>query len=294
MEYRGYDISVKGDSIFVNGVRDFDPTHTFDCGQCFRWTREEDGSYTGVVGGRVANISCKGAVTEIKNSNLKDFKNIWFDYLDLGRDYSEIKLNISRDDTMRKAVAFGCGIRLLQQDMWETLISFIISANNRIPMIKKVVAAISETYGEEIRYEGRSWFSFPGPERLSVCSLENLELCKAGFRCKYILETAKLVASGKFDLQSLKTLDREEARRLLVQLPGVGYKVADCTLLFSGTRPDVFPTDVWVKRVMEGLYFKREASFKEIWQYAQDYFGEYAGYAQQYLFYYARENKIGA
>ena len=294
MEYRGYDVSVKGGSVLINGVRDFDTAHTFDCGQCFRWVGEGDGSYTGIVRGRVANISCRDEVVEIRNSSFEDFKEVWFDYLDLGRDYTRVKEIISRDDTMGNAVAFGNGIRLLQQDLWETLVSFIISANNRIPMIKKVVSAISEAYGEEIRYGGRSWYSFPRPEKLSGCSLSSLELCKAGFRCKYILETARLVASGEFDLGKLRTQDREEARRLLVQLPGVGYKVADCTLLFSGIRPDVFPTDVWVKRVMEELYFKREASFKEIWKFAEDYFGGYAGYAQQYLFYYARENRIGA
>jgi N-glycosylase/DNA lyase len=195
---------------------------------------------------------------------------------------------------MRRAIAFAGGIRLLRQDLWETLVSFIISANNRIPMIKKVVASISEAYGEEIKYEGGSRFAFPRPEALAGCSLKSLELCKGGFRCKYILETAKLVASGEFDLQRLRSLDREEARRFLTQLPGVGYKVADCTLLFSGIRTDVFPTDVWVKRVMEELYFKREASFKEIWQFAGDNYGEYAGFAQEYLFFYARENRIGA
>lgn len=294
MNCRGYEVDVKGSSTFIKGVRDFDPTHTFDCGQCFRWTREEDGSYTGIVRGRAANISAKGTDIEIKNSTLEDLQNIWFDYLDLGRDYCAVRSKISRDDTMRKAVSFGSGIRLLRQDIWETLISFIISANNRIPMIKKVVASISETYGEAVHCEGRSLYSFPGPEKLAECSLKSLELCKAGFRCKYISETAKLIASGDFDLQKLKSIDREEARRLLVQLPGVGFKVADCTLLFSGTRQDVFPTDVWVKRVMEELYFKREATLKEIWQFAGEYFGEYAGIAQQYLFYYARENKIGA
>jgi N-glycosylase/DNA lyase len=294
MEYRGYEVSVKSGSVFVDNAVDFDAEHTFDCGQCFRWIREEDGSYTGVARGRVVNISGRNGSIEIKNTTLEDFEDIWFDYLDLGRDYSALKANVSRDDTMRKAVAFGSGIRLLRQEPWETLVSFVISANNRIPRIKKVVASIAAAYGEEIRYAGRSWFTFPGPERLAGCSLKDLELCKAGFRCKYILETARRVASGEFDLQKLKAPDREEARSLLLQLPGVGYKVADCTLLCSGARPDVFPTDVWVKRVMEELYFKREASFKEIWRFAQDYFGEHAGIAQQYLFFYARENRIGA
>lgn len=294
MKYRGYNVYEKNGSVLVEGVSDFDPAQTFDCGQAFRWEAEEDGSYTGVVRGRAVNISYGEGVMKIENSSLEDFQSIWFDYLDLGADYSAIKSRVSKDGTMREAIAFGSGIRLLRQELWETLISFIISANNRIPMIRKVIASICEAYGDEIRFGGKSRFSFPEPERLSGCSLKNLELCKGGFRCKYILETAKLVAGGQFDLQGVYSLDREEARELLVKLPGVGYKVADCTLLFSGTRTDVFPTDVWVKRVMEELYFKREASFKEIWRFSREYFGELAGYAQEYLFFYARENRIGA
>lgn len=294
MEHRGYNVYEKSGSVLVEGVSDFDPAQTLDCGQAFRWEAEEDGSYTGVVRGKAANISYNNGVMKIENSNLEDFQTVWFDYLDLGTDYSAIKEKVSRDGTMSKAVAFGSGIRLLRQELWETLISFILSANNRIPRIKKIIASICEAYGDEIRFGGRSRFSFPGPERLSACSLENLAFCKGGFRCRYILETAKLVAGGQFDLRSVYRIGREEARELLLKLPGVGYKVADCTLLFSGARTDVFPTDVWVKRVMEELYFKREASFKEIWGFSRDYFGDLAGPAQQYLFFYARENKIGA
>ena len=293
MLYRGLEIDAGPDFIQIDGIKDFDAVHTFECGQCFRWIRESDGSYTGVVRNRVGNVKFKDGLMTIGNCGIKDFQDIWYDYLDLGRDYSAIKKELMKDEIMEKAVAFGHGIRLLKQDIWEALISFIISANNRIPMIMKVVAAISHIYGEELTAGGKSYYSFPGIDRLQGACLEELEVCKGGFRCKYILHTAGMVASGAVDLNKLEGLKADDARELLIRLPGVGNKVADCTLLYSGTRYDVFPTDVWVKRVMEELYLKREASFKEIQTFAKEYFGHLAGFAQQYLFYYARENKIG-
>lgn len=294
MNYKGYEITEKNADIIIENVRDFDLFHTFECGQCFRWHREADSSYTGVVCGKAANISMSGSSVRISGSSLEDFKKVWFDYLDLGTDYSAIKTKLSADDNVRAAIAYGGGIRLLRQELWETLISFIISANNRIPRIMKIVESISEAYGDEIKYAGRTLYTFPEPDRLAGSSLEKLMLCRGGFRCRYIHEAAKLVASGSFELDKLRSLDTSEAREMLKQLPGVGYKVADCTLLYSGLKYDVFPTDVWVKRVMEQLYFGREASFKEIWQFADQRFGALAGFAQQYLFYYAREHKIGA
>lgn len=293
MTYKGMEIKEGPDFIKVEGIKDFDPVHTFECGQCFRWIKEADGSYTGVVGGRMGNVSLHGDCLTIGNSSIKDFDEIWFDYLDLGRDYSAIKKALVKDEIMEKAVAFGYGIHLLRQDLWEALISFIISANNRIPMIMKVVAAISRIYGEEIVSEGKSYYTFPSVDKLQCACLEELEVCRGGFRCKYILNTAKLIAEGVVDLGKLEAMDVDDARELLTRLPGVGNKVADCTLLFSGTKYDVFPTDVWVKRVMEELYLKRDASFKEIQAFAKDYYGDLAGFAQQYLFYYARENRIG-
>jgi N-glycosylase/DNA lyase len=230
---------------------------------------------------------------EINNSTFDDFKNLWFDYLDLGRDYSEIKRRLLKDEHMERAVAFGQGIRLLKQDFWETLISFIISANNRIPRIMQIVDTISHMYGNEIVCGGKSYYSFPGPEKLISSESERLKICKAGFRCKYILGTTKQFLEGEVDCTRLKEIPRDDARELLVKFSGVGNKVADCTLLYSGTKYNVFPTDVWVLRVMEELYFKRKTSFKEIQAFADDYFGELAGFAQQYLFYYARENRIG-
>lgn len=292
-EYKGYRIIEKEDSVIIENVRDFDPIHIFECGQCFRWLKEDNGTYTGVARGKVVNIGYSNGAIEIINSTSEDFINIWFEYLDLGRDYSKIKKALAKDEIMKKAIDFGYGIRILKQDIWETLISFIISANNRIPMIMKVVAAISRAYGEEIQFNGKEYFTFPEVEKLEKASVEELSACKGGFRCKYIVGTTALVKEGVIDLNSLSRLSSEAARSELIKFPGVGNKVADCTLLYSGTKYDVFPTDVWVKRVMEELYFKREASLKEIQEFARDYFGELSGFAQQYLFYYARENKIG-
>ena len=293
MDYKGYKVKEEKDRVIVENVRDFDPVHIFECGQCFRWVRQPDNSFTGVVRGKVANISYQDGTLVIKNSSLKDFQDIWFEYLDLGRDYGEIKALLDKDEHMKKAMEYGYGIRILKQDLWEVLISFIISANNRIPMIMKTVAAMSKLYGDEIQYDGMAYYSFPGADKLFEAGIEELEACRGGFRCKYILNTARMVKNGEVRLEELEGMDTGKAREELMKFPGVGPKVADCVLLYSGTKQDVFPTDVWVKRVMEELYFKREASFKEIQDFASSYFGDLAGFAQQYLFYYARENRIG-
>lgn len=294
MNYKGYELTEGDKCIIVEGVRDFDPVHTFECGQCFRWERLPDGSFTGIVKNKVINLKLQDGIMVLKNTDIEDFKGIWFDYFDLGRNYTEIKKQLSqKDEYMKKAVEFGWGIRILRQDIWETLISFIISANNRIPMIIKVVAALSQMYGKELNMDGDGFYSFPEPEQLAEAVLDRLQACRGGFRCKYISDSSKLIREGVVELDKLVGMNTADARCMLELLPGVGKKVADCTLLYSGTKYDVFPTDVWVKRVMEELYFKREASFKEIQDFAAEYFGELAGFAQQYLFYYARENKIG-
>lgn len=293
MDYRGYKISQDGNRVIVRNIKDFNAVHTFECGQCFRWIKQADGSYTGVARGKILNASVDDDTLILKNTNLEDFKNIWFDYFDLGRDYSQVKEAVMRDDIMREAAAFGWGIRLLKQDIWETLISFIISANNRIPRIMKTVGVISKIYGERLEMDGEEYYSFPEVSRLTQSSLQDLEVCKGGFRCKYILNSSQMISEGEINLNKISQLDTDSARKELMKFPGVGPKVADCVLLYSGTKYDVFPTDVWVKRVMEELYFKREAGFKEIQEFAGNYFGNLAGFAQQYLFYFAREKKIG-
>lgn len=293
MIYKGYKLTEEKDRLIVENVRDFDPIHIFECGQCFRWVRQEDHSYVGVVGGKAIRLHYDRGVLKLIHSSAKDFIDLWYEYFDLGRDYLDIKQKLSKDDIMRKAIEFGRGMRILKQNSWEMIISFIISSNNRIPRIINIIDAISKVYGEEIEFEGQVRYSFPGLEKLSCTSIEDLDFCKSGYRCKYIVETSKMLKSGVVSADRLFGRSTEEARNELMKLSGVGPKVADCILLFSGIKQDVFPTDVWVKRVMEELYFGRETSLKEIQEFIKDYFGELAGFAQQYLFYYARENKIG-
>jgi len=293
MNYNGYEIEEKNDSVVVSNVRDFNLKHILECGQCFRWKREDDGSYVGVAGKRAAKVSFNGDKLTIINANSDDFINFWYNYFDLGTDYSDIKKKLAKDEIMKKAIDFGYGIRLLRQDLWEMVISFILSANNRIPMIMKAVSEISRAYGDEINVGGISYYTFPDAERLANTEVCRLEACGGGFRCKYIVNTSRMVMDGLVDLKGLAGMTTDDARNELMKLPGVGPKVSDCILLYSGIKYDVFPTDVWVKRTMEVLYFKREASFKEIQEFARSYFGKYSGIAQQYLFYYARENKIG-
>ncbi|MCX7708228.1 MAG: 8-oxoguanine DNA glycosylase [Clostridia bacterium] len=294
MEYKGYSIKRQGNTIIVSGVRDFNPVHIFECGQSFRWAKQGDGSYTGIVRDKVVNIRFEEEALTINNASEDDFIELWYDYFDLGTDYGSIKKQLElKDPFLNEAVHYGYGIRLLKQDLWETLISFIISSNNNIPRITKIITAIAKTYGQEIDFGGCRYYTFPDYTRLAGTSLEQLEVCRGGYRCKYIVQTAAMVAERKVNLDRLEEMDTEKARAELMKLSGIGPKVADCILLFSGAHRDVFPTDVWVKRVMEELYFKREAGIKEIQEFAMSYFGELVGFAQQYLFYYAREKRVG-
>ncbi len=292
MEYKGYSLEEKAGCLRIGNVRDFNLEHIFECGQCFRWQKQQDGSYEGIVGGKWARVSLKEDVLFIENSGISDFIDLWYDYFDMGTDYSRIKGVLEQDSIMKEAIKTGYGIRLLRQDFWEMLISFIISANNRIPRIMKTVDTLSVLKGECIHPE-RLCYSFPEVKALATATMEELQQCKAGFRCKYIYQTAQIMKDGGVTRDRLSELSTEGARKELMALPGVGPKVADCILLFSGIKFDVFPTDVWVKRVMEELYLKRDAGLKEIQEFAKGTFGGLTGYAQQYLFYHARLNKIG-
>lgn len=295
MKFGRYDIKETGEGVLVYGINNFEPKHIFECGQCFRWIKQNDGSYTGVAKGKVVNVSVpENNVIYIKNANADDFSKIWFNYFDLATDYDEIKSIVCKDEIMKKAIDFGYGMRILNQDIREVAVSFIISANNRIPMIMKVVESICKIYGDKILYQGKEFYTFPKLAKLANSDVEQLKVCKGGFRCKYIVNSCIMIENKVVDIDNLYNMTTDEARKTLTKLEGVGNKVADCILLYSGIKQDVFPTDVWVKRVMEELYFKRTCSLNEIQQFASSYFGQYAGYAQQYLFYYARENKIGS
>lgn len=282
--------------VIINGVKDFEPKHIFECGQCFRWEVEEDGSYTGVAFGKVINVKKEEDILLLDNTNLGEYESIWREYFDMDRDYSKLKNSLRNiDEHMEASVDFGHGIRILEQEPWEMLISFIISARNRIPMIKKCIKNISRAYGKSLGiYRGKEWFAFPTPSELSKASVEELATLSTGYRNKYIYETTKKVIEENIDVSAIINMTTEEGREKLLEFQGVGPKVADCILLFGMKKKEVFPVDVWVKRVMEEIYLKEEVkNLKLINQAGIEKFKEDAGFAQQYLFYYARENGIG-
>lgn len=290
-----YNIIEKNNKIIIKNMKDFHPKHIFECGQAFRWQVEEDGSYTAVHGGKVLNVKIEGEDVVFSNTNISDFYDIWYDYFDLSRDYGNIKDELSKDPILKEAIKFGEGIRILNQDPFETTISFIISANNQIPRIKRSIELISQYYGKPIgSYNGKKYYTFPSSEVLAKAKEEELEKnCKVGYRAKYIINTSNMINNKEVELDELFKLPTEEAKEILMKLPGVGPKVSNCILLFSLNKNEAFPVDVWVKRVMEHFYFKEDTSNKKIATYAEDKFGNLGGFAQQYLFYYARELGIG-
>ncbi|MTI46750.1 DNA-3-methyladenine glycosylase family protein [Sporosalibacterium faouarense] len=291
MEYK---LKEESGKIIIENLDHFEPKHVFECGQCFRWNEEEDGSYTGVAHGKVVNVKKENNNIIFSNINKKDFEEIWYNYFDLDRDYGKIKEQLSKDKTLKEAIKFGYGIRVLKQDPWEILISFIISANNRIPMIKRAIEKLSEKYGEFIEeYKGRKYYSFPSADKLDNLTVEDIKACGTGFRAKYIQSAAIIVSSSEIDIYAIKNLSTENARKELMLFSGVGPKVSDCIMLFSMNKDDAFPIDVWVKRVMEYFYVDDDTKLKDIQKFAQDKFEGIAGFAQQYLFYYARELGIG-
>lgn len=287
-------IKEKNNKIIVYDVKDFNINHIFDCGQCFRWNKEEDGSYTGVVKNKLINVWQEGNTLEFNNINTEDFENIIIDYFDFDTDYGEIKKILSQDEVMKEAIKFGEGIRILNQDEWETMISFMISANNRIPMIKRVIENLSHSFGDYIgSYKGKEYYAFPTAERLSQASVEEILACKAGFRSPRIKEAASRFLEEKDQIYNIKNMTYEDGLAYLKTYKGIGDKVANCVLLFSMKQFETFPVDVWIRRIMQTLYVSKDTKDAEIKKFAEDKFAKYSGYAQQYLFYYAREKGIG-
>lgn len=262
-------------------TKPFDLEQTFECGQCFRWNKNSDGSYTGVAHSKLINIKQTDKGVEIN-----DDSEIWQEYFDLNTDYNEIINNLSTDDIMRNAIKNGEGIRILKQDFFETVISFIISQNNNIPRIKNIVEAFCKKYGEKI--EG-DYYSFPKAEKIANLEKEELAFLRAGYRDAYIIDAAQKISKGEINKDIIYNASIEDARAEISKIKGVGPKVADCILLFSATRGEVFPTDVWMKKVLTQLYGFENLTPKAINEFAKEKFGKLAGYAQQYLFYNMRE-----
>jgi len=279
-------------NLILSGVCDFDLTETFDCGQCFRWEKQDD-AYLGIAYGMPLKISQNGDTVTLFDTSRDEWDKVWSQYFDMDRDYGEIKNRLSADPIMKDAISNGRGIRILRQEPFECLISFIISASNNIPRIKKIIDSLCTNFGEKVTYLGMDFYTFPTPEKLASLDLSDLSVIKAGFRDKYILNAAKAVADGQIDLECLKSASFDYAKTELLKLSGVGNKVAECVLLFSLEKYGSFPVDVWIKRIMEHCYFDGEQDKDVISAFAEEKFGDLCGFAQQYLFYWARENKIG-
>ena len=273
----------------------FEPKHIFECGQCFRWNEQKDGSYTGVFRNNVINVKKQDEKISFKGICEGNIKDECKKYFDLDTNYDNIKSRLSNvDDYLKTSIKYGEGIRILNQDLWETLISFIISANNNIPRIKGIIERISKSYGKKIVWNSNEYYTFPTPQELSKASVEDLRKLGLGFRDVRVYETTKIINENPDKLKKLA--DEKDVNKLkeeLLQFPGVGPKVADCIMLFSTLkRLEVFPIDVWVRRVMNELYIKNEdeakINKKEIEQLAKTKYGNLAGIAQQYLFYWRR------
>ena len=293
---KGMKTKMKEQKYILTEVKSFELKDIFECGQCFRWNQEEDGSYTGVFGQNVLNVKKEDNQIIFKGICQGDIKETVEKYFDMGRDYEKIKQQLSKIDSyMKESIEYGKGIRILNQDLWETIISFIISANNNIPRIKGIIERLSKSYGKEIQWNGKKYYTFPTPEELKDVTVEEYRKLGLGFRDIRLYETTKMILDKKVDLEKLEQNPNTlEVREQLLTLSGVGPKVADCILLFSTLkRFEVFPIDVWVRRVMNDLYIKNpdetKVSKKQIEKIATEKFGNLAGMAQQYLFYWRRE-----
>ena len=289
--------NLKEQTYIITNIKSFEPKHIFECGQCFRWNEDEKGEYVGVIKDGVLKVKkqendilIKGVL--LNNANIEDVCNRYFD---LNNNYEKIKSQLSQiDDNLKNSIEYGYGIRILKQDLWETIISFIISANNNIPRIKGIIERISKKYGKTIIWNNKEYYIFPTVEELSKATIQDLRELGLGFRDKRVYDTTKIILENNKLIEQLENeTSTEIVREKLLELPGVGPKVADCIMLFSLKKFDVFPIDVWVRRVMNDLYIKEKdeekVNKKQIENLAKEKYKNLAGLAQQYLFYWRRE-----
>lgn len=257
---------------------DFDPAAVFENGQCFRWQKEPDGAWSGIAHGRRLRLRKTGGVLRLWGTTRAEARTLWHGYFDLSRDYAAIRAAFSADAALARAVAFAPGLRLLRQEPWETLCSFIFSQCNNIPRIRGIIERLCACFGEPVEGGG---FAFPSAARLAGLSVQDLAPLRCGFRARYALDAARKVAGGAVNLDALPSLPLDEARAMLLQIDGVGIKVAECTLLFGCGRMECFPIDVWVKRILAAYY---PQGFPQALL-------PLGGIAQQYLFHYERNRQ---
>lgn len=281
--------------IWLNSSKPFDLELTLCCGQAFRWSKI-DGWWYGVIGEKAVKIRQQNEKLEFENATYETI----IDYFGL-RDNLPLILNcIAKDTLMKKIVNAFRGLRILRQDPWECLISYICATNKNIPAINRMLLNLTKKLGEKTSLDGYDFYTFPSAEKLAKAGLSTLIECGLGYRAKYIHETAVEILKGEIRLESLRSKNYEEAKRELMTLPGVGAKVADCVLLFSLEKLEAFPVDVWVKRallrhyadhfdreIVEKISYKKSISnseYERLSSFGRNYFGKYAGYAQEYLY----------
>lgn len=272
----------------ILGTKDFLLSQTLECGQCFHFKKIKDEEYLVSAKNKLLHISQEGQDVIFHNATEEEVQNIWMNYFDLNRDYSAIKTHLmAMDDKLHPAINEMWGVRILNQDFFETLISFIISQNQQIPRIKQIVAALSAACGKPLLED---MYAFPTAKDILALGEEGVKACKAGFRSAYIIDACRKVVDGVINEEELRNLSYEDCIARLKEIKGVGDKVANCVALFSLGKRSAFPVDVWIKRIMEGIYFTEETPVNVIQDFAVKRFGEFGGYAQQYLFYFARES----
>ncbi len=275
--------------LILTDVDHFNLKKTFECGQCFRWNEVGKDEFIGVVNGKVLDIKEEDGKFTFYDTTKEYFDSFLREYFDFNLDYNEIDKKINTDEHIEKCIEYGNGIRILKQDLFETIISFIISANNNIPRIKAIIESLCEKYGKEIDYKGEKYYSFPSYTDLKDVTKEEFRELKMGFRDKYLVDAIHKINTGEIDLEKISEMDTPSAKKELMKIKGVGEKVSDCILLFALKRLELCPMDVWVKRIFLNRYGLTDLTFENGFKLAKSKWGKYAGIAQQYLFYYERE-----
>ena len=267
--------------IVIKGLEDFDIDHILLCGQVFRFKKTDYG-YLVFSKDKIAKVYKGDGICEIQTSDVEYF----FNYFDLSTNYSKIKQELSKFSQLKKSIEFGYGIRILKQDIFETIISFIISANNNIKRIQGIIERISEKFGQKIG----DFYAFPTLEELKSADEQFYKSIGAGYRSLYLEKVVKQLSSDEYDLEEMKKMPTIKLRKKLTTLCGVGPKVADCILLFGFSRVDVFPVDTWMQKVYEQDFLGKLKDRNKITDFFVNTFGELSGFAQQYLFFNKREN----
>lgn len=286
-------IEEKNGNLILTKVKDFNIEQILECGQCFHFVKLKDMEYVTVAYDKALHIKQESDTVILYDTDMNDYNSVWKKYFDMDTDYGKIKKYLKDNcKELTDAIREKSGIRILRQDFTETLLSFIISQNKQIPHIKQIVAGISKEYGRLAGViEGQEFYSFPKLEELLRITEDDFRSLKTGFRAPYLCDAISHLKEWG-EMESFADLSYEEAKNKLMTIKGVGDKVANCVLLFGLGYTSAFPVDVWIKRIMESIYFKEDTSKDKIMDYAKERFGEYGGYAQQYLFYFARDGKI--